>query len=475
MPKKNIDKFTKIVATIGPATEEEDVIKGLIEAGMNVARFNTKHSEPVWHQERIRRVRKVAGEMGVSVGILLDLQGPEIRINLPDEKPFKIKVGETVFFTDNAQLDKNNLILIPRKVINEVPVDATILLDDGFCEFIVTEKGEDYLVAQALTDSEVKHRKTMNIPGITIDMPSLIEADYKQLDGIKNDQINFVALSFVRNRADIDFLREELKKRNLTADVVSKIETQAALDNLNEIIEASDAVMIARGDLAVEVDYEELVYWQKTIIDMCRVQEKPVITATQMLKSMTDSPRPTRAEVSDVAHAIYDCTSAVMLSEETTIGKYPVKAVATQAKIADFNEPHVEDDLFYCQNIQIENDQKAICSSVFNLVNNDPEAYKAIVCLSNTGKTARILASYRPEIPIHAITCHPSTADKLSLAYAITPHLVEKSVIDDDNVEAVIKMLKDKKLLSEGDKIILTMSSIPPQHLVTNEMRILTI
>ena len=338
-----LDKFTKNVATIGPVTETEEVIAKLIDAGMNVARFNTKHSTPAWHQERIARVRQVAKEKGVSVGILLDLQGPEIRINLPEEKPFALIEGETCVFTHDVDSQAAKKVLIPKNVVETLQVGNMVLLDDGFCELEVVAKEANALILKALSPCTVKHRKTMNIPGITIDMPSLVPADYEQLDGAdKSDLIDFVGLSFVRNKQDIDFLREELKKRKIKAQIAAKIETQAALDNLDEIIEAADVVMVARGDLGVEVPYEELSYWQKNIITACRLAAKPVITATQMLKSMVDQPRPTRAEVSDVANAIYYGTSAIMLSGETAVGKHPIEAVEAMSKIAMETENHID-------------------------------------------------------------------------------------------------------------------------------------
>ncbi len=445
-----LNKFTKNVATIGPATETVEIIGKLIDAGMNVARFNTKHSSPQWHQERIIRVRQVAQEKNVSVGILLDLQGPEIRINLPEEKPFDLIEGETCVFTYNDQLPNLKKVLIPQNVVETLEPGNMVLLDDGFCEFEVIEKKLDHLVLRALGSCTVKHRKTMNIPGITIDMPSLVEADYQQLDGAAiNDNIDFVGLSFVRTRDDIDFLRHELEKRNIRAQVVAKIETQAALDNLEEIIDASDVVMIARGDLGVEVPYEELTFWQKRIIVLCRQKAKPVITATQMLKSMTDSPRPTRAEVSDVAHAIYDGTDAVMLSEETTIGKFPIRAVQTQAKIAQFNERYASNSL----ELYLTNDnQEAIANSAIELVENSGLQIEAIISLTTSGESTRLVSRLRPSVPILGVTYEKETYHTLSLAYGVLPILVSKEAMDDFLI--VINKLKQDGILNLGQKVI---------------------
>ena len=444
-----LDKFTKNVATIGPVTETEEVIAKLIDAGMNVARFNTKHSTPAWHQERIARVRQVAKEKGVSVGILLDLQGPEIRINLPEEKPFALIEGETCVFTHDVDSQAAKKVLIPKNVVETLQVGNMVLLDDGFCELEVVAKEANALILKALSPCTVKHRKTMNIPGITIDMPSLVPADYEQLDGAaKSDLIDFVGLSFVRNKQDIDFLREELKKRKIKAQIVAKIETQAALDNLDEIIEAADVVMVARGDLGVEVPYEELSYWQKNIITACRLAAKPVITATQMLKSMVDQPRPTRAEVSDVANAIYDGTDAVMLSEETTIGAYPVKAVKTQAKIAMFNEKLAEDEI--CLPIS-QDKQEVIAETIYNLIENSSLPINAVLVLTNTGRSACLLSRLHFSLPIIAATADDDTYHQLSIAYGVLPVKIEKQTAD---VTTVIKQLKKSAIIEAGQQLV---------------------
>jgi len=258
-------KRTKIVATIGPATETEEVIGQLIDAGMNVARFNTKHGTPEWHRERVQRVRKVAAEKGLPVAVLLDLQGPEIRVDLRDGQAFSVRDGEEVFFTFNKQSTEEKVIFIPENVVDTLQIGNFVLLDDGACEFEIVKKEDDFLMAKALGDFEVKTRKTMNTPGIVIDMPSLIDPDRVQLDGAVETGVDFVGLSFVRDKEDIKILRDELDKRGLKdTSIVAKIENQSALDNLDEIINASDAVMVARGDLAVEVPFEQLAFWQKT-------------------------------------------------------------------------------------------------------------------------------------------------------------------------------------------------------------------
>lgn len=445
-----MNKLTKIVATLGPATETAEVMEALINAGMNVARFNTKHGTPEWHLERIHRVKEVAKKMGKSIGVLLDLQGPEIRINTKDGAPFELKAGETAKFvsTEPGEREMN----IPANVIEALQVGDTVSTDDGACEYKVVKKDKTSVTVQSPIDITVKHRKTMNTPGIVIDMPSLIENDLVQLDNMTDDDIDFVGLSFVRDTKDIAILRDELKKRGLHTDVVAKIENQAAIDNLDEIIEASDAVMVARGDLAVEVPFEGLAHYQKMIIEKCRTAGKPVITATQMLKSMTFEPRPTRAEVSDVANAIYDGTDAVMLSEETTIGKYPVECIETQARIAAYNEPLTENNLW---DFADAGDVSAITYAASSLLDFSEEDVDLVVCLTASGETARQLSRFRPEVEIKAVTNSKSTYNKLALVYGVEPVLVDDKAFKYSSELEILDQLKANQVVKIGQKVLI--------------------
>lgn len=445
-------KNTKIVATIGPATETEETLTQLIQAGMNVARFNTKHSSPEWHNERLKRTRKVAKDLNAPVATLLDLQGPEVRINLPGETPFKLEAGETATFTSNESSKKDKLIYIPQDVIASLSVDNIVLLADGACEFIITKKGKDYFEAEAIHECMVEHRKTMNTPGVVLDMPSLTDRDFQYLEGVEPELVDFVGLSFVRDAKDVEILKKELKKKKFKAQIIAKIENQAALDNLDELIEIADVIMIARGDLGVEVPFQELTYWQKQMIQKCRLAAKPVITATQMLKSMVDQPRPTRAEVSDVAHAIYDGTDAVMLSEETTIGEYPVRAVETQAAIALYNEP------FTSYNLEIDNNldfTSSIAHSAIDLLQYSDLKVDRVVALTESGRTARLISRFRPETPIIAVTSTESTYRELALSYGVTPFIVdmdEDKLLDSDDL---IEVLSKEGIVKKKETVLL--------------------
>jgi len=476
--KNSMKKSTKIVATIGPATETKEIMKELVNAGMNVARFNTKHGTVQWHQSRIERIIEVANEMKKPISVLLDLQGPEIRITLPTNEPFKVKAGNTVTFTSDKKTKNPKTPIIPQIVIDTLEVGNNISIDDGIGEFEIIEKHTNNFVASAKGNFEVGQRKTLNTPGILIDLPSLIETDLKQLDGANNKHIDFVGLSFVRDKQDIKALRKEMEKRNLTADIVAKIENQSAIEHFDEILEETDAIMVARGDLAVEVPFEELSHWQKVLIQKSREAGKPVITATQMLKSMVDNPRPTRAEVSDVANAIYDGTDAIMLSEETTIGEFPVEAVETQAKIASFNENFAaakpiktsdSDETSYITYSAVS--LLEISSLSTNNINIDK-----IVCLTETGRTAKLISRFRPHIPVHALTSNKQTYKKLSLVFGVKSHVIKlsgKTTLESS--DELLKKLIEKKIAKTGENILLIHGTFWKKPGLTNTLSILQI
>lgn len=478
MSEENHYKATKLVSTIGPATESEEQLEKLVNAGMNVARFNAKHVDPAWHQERIQRVRAVADRLQQPIGVLLDLQGPEIRLDLPDGiDSFEVQSGDVIRFTSDRSIGGTHVIYVPQEVIDGEEVENTILIDDGVGEFFVTDKYDNTLHTTVADSFVVKKRKTVNTPGVVINTPSLIPADLAYLDMTQNTPVDFIALSFVRNKEDIGVLREEMAKRNIQAAVVAKIENQAALDNLDEIIQASDAVMVARGDLAVEVPYEQLVRWQKDIIQKSREYSKPVITATQMLKSMVENPVPTRAEVSDISHAVYDGTDAVMLSEETTIGNYPVKAVKTQARIVNYAEDFADAPAVQEKSLGL----KTIVMQAAVLLLDDlhdrggsVKIDKTIV-LTVTGLTARYLAKYRDKKPIYALTNKPETYRQLALAYGVTPFLVEFSDDTLSNPQVIIELCKEKGFLNKGETALIVHGTKWREPGLTNSLRVLEV
>lgn len=468
-------KLTKIVATIGPASDTPELIEKLINAGVNIFRFNTKHSTPEWHGERIKLVQKIADKMGINVGILLDLQGPEIRLETKDKQNVVLNIGDELVIRLNFNLMDTKVIIPHRSVFdNLLKVGDDLLIDDGYVEMKVVAVTKDSIVVIAKNDCVIKHRKGVNLPGKNIDFPSLIANDLKQLDYNSVNKIDFVGLSFVRSAKDVKTLRKEMDKRKIKAMIVAKIESQQALDNLDEIIDEADAVMVARGDLGVEVPIEQLAHWQQVIITKCRLLNKPVITATQMLESMIVNPRPTRAEATDVAHAIFNGTDAIMLSAETASGKYPVKTVETMAKIAKWNEknrPETIDLKFVKDKIT-----PAICAAAVSIVksNIDP-SIMAIVVLTETGTTARTISRYRLSIPIIALTRSQKTAEELTLSFGVTPIVVKFPTGQFTAADKFFGKLMEKKLLDKKDCVLIIHGSHWQKTGLTNAIQITTI
>lgn len=468
----NPKKQTKIVATIGPATETKETLKAMIEAGMNVARFNTKHSTPKWHLERIKRVKQVSSELEVPVAVLVDLQGPEIRIDLPNKTAFSLAKGEEVEFTPNRQQKTEKIIYIPENIVHYFSKGSLILTDDGACEFIVKKINDGSFTAQAIGACRVEDRKTMNTPGTILGMPSITDRDRQYLAKIDSELIDYVGLSFVRDLKDIQNLEAELEKNEIEAKIISKIENESALDNLAEIIRASDGIMIARGDLGIEVDYQELTFWQKKIIEDCRDAATPVITATQMLESMTEHPRPTRAEVSDVANAIYDGTDAIMLSGETTIGKYPIEAVRTQTEIAQFNEQHANHKIKWPKN---DCNSLDITSNAANLLKHSAQKIDSIVCLTETGHTARLLSRFRPKLPIDAVTHNEDTYRALTLSYGVQPKMIDFPEGRIDFSPELITAFVEAGVVRPGETVLVVHGSVWKKPGLTNTMSLINI
>lgn len=328
---------TKIVATIGPAWDTQAGIESMLASGVNIVRFNMKHATRDWHDERLPLVKDVVKATGKPVATLIDLQGPEIRVETFEKREVPFAKGETVHFQLNPGGEKDIIIPTPQ-VFAALHAGDIVLIDDGSVELTVTAVGPDHLDATVSQDYTVKHRKSLNMPGITVDLDALTADDYLKLEMKNIGLVDIVALSFTRTAADVAHLRNELDKRGIKAWICAKIENQMALDHIAEIVTAADCIMVARGDLGVETPMEKLAYNQKLIIKECRKQNKPVITATQMMHSMVNNPRPTRAEMCDVANAVYDGTDAVMLSEESAMGKYPNRVVELMGRICEFTE-----------------------------------------------------------------------------------------------------------------------------------------
>lgn len=445
--------MTKIVATIGPSCDTEEKMTELLQAGMNVARFNMKHGTVAWHNERINRLQSIADNMGLPIAILIDLQGPEIRIETADQQPLPVAKDEVFWLSHEFLPDQKGIRVADARVIAALNPGDEVLIDDGYMEFDVVAKNETGLQIKARKDYKIGHRKGMNLPKVRLDLNSLIQADLEKLDMAAQNKVDYVALSFVRSPQDIAILRTEMAKRGVQAQVCAKIENAHAIENLDEIIAVSDAIMVARGDLGIEIPFEELSYWQKTMIYKCRQAGKPVITATQMLQSMIDAPRPTRAEVSDVANAVFDGTDAVMLSGETAQGNYPIEAITTMRRIARFNETKAQLPDFQIDHLL--NQTEAVTEAALTILNSKKDFdITAIVVFTETGATARKLARLHPTQPIIALTDNVRTRDQLGLSYGVLPLLIKFPDGDIVSLEPIIADLKERGVVRSGERLL---------------------
>jgi len=444
-------KKTKIIATIGPASDSIEKIAELIKAGVNIFRFNMKHATIEWHSERIKRVRRVAKKLNAIVAVLIDLQGPEIRLETKDKQEIKVQKGEQIIFS--AKISDKAPVTVPQKEFFDC-LDAGnfFLIDNGMLEFIVVKKRKNGLVAEALNAGLIKNRKGINVPGKKINLPSLVKDDFKKLDMAVKNKPDFVGLSFSRTKKDIETLKKELNKRKINSKIIAKMESRQALDNADEIIEAADAIMIARGDLGIEIPIEELAYSQKKIIKRCRRAKKPVIIATQMLQSMIENPRPTRAEATDVANAVYDGADAVMLSEETAVGKYPVQAVQAMSRILKFNEHKISNTK---PNAEVKDLKQLIINAAVSIVDDKFKAnVEYMVVFAASGYTARVLSSFHSKTNIIAITDRKDTAEALILSYGVIPIYAPKFIDINQSAEPVVEMLKKKGLAKSGRNLL---------------------
>lgn len=444
-------KKTKIVATLGPSCDSPEMIENLLKSGVNVIRFNMKHNIVAWHEERIKRAVEIATKLEKNIGILIDLQGPELRLETRDHQPVAIKINETLVVAPDFSDPRTQLVLPEPSVFEKLNVNDQFLIDDGFLEFIVVDKTDHSLTLKAKDDYVVQDHKGVNLPGVHLDFNSLIPADLEKLDMATRVRVDFVALSFCRSASDIKMLKEEIAKRNLNVHIVAKIESQQALDNLPGIIDNAEAVMVARGDLGIEVPIEELASWQKKIIHLCRINHKPVIVATQMLQSMVDNPRPTRAEATDVSNAVWDGADAVMLSGETATGKYPLKAVEAMAKIVAYNESLADmEDLILSH---YDNTQAIVAAAV--QLSDHHENVTSLIAFSATGLTPRVLASFRPKLPVFAITQTDKAANILSLSYGVSAFRYEFANDEEFRLpQEVIDLLESHQVIKKGSDTI---------------------
>lgn len=468
-------KKTKIVCTIGPASESVDMLVNLINAGMNVCRLNFSHGDYEEHGARIKNIREAVKITGKRVAILLDTKGPEIRTNDMENGAITMKIGDSVRISMTEVLGTNEKFSITYpELINDVNVGSHILLDDGLIDLEVTDIDRDAneIVTVVKNEGVLKNKKGVNVPGVSVNLPGITEKDANDIRFGIGQGIDFIAASFVRRASDVLEITKILEEENAThIQIIPKIENQEGIDNIDEILKVSDGLMVARGDMGVEIPTEDVPVVQKALIKKCNALGKPVITATQMLDSMQRNPRPTRAEANDVANAIYDGTDAVMLSGETAAGDYPLEAVQAMARIAvRTEETLVNQDSFALKLYSKTDMTEAIGQSVGHTARN--LGIQTIVAATESGHTARMISKYRPKAHIVAITFSEQKARSLSLSWGVYATVADKPSSTDEMFNLASKVSQEEGYASEGDLIIITAGVPVGEKGTTNLMKI---
>ncbi len=447
---------TKIICTIGPASESEDKLKELMLAGMNVARFNFSHGSHDEHRRKFERIRKLRDELEIPVATMLDTKGPEIRLKDFKNDKEMLEAGQTFTLTSrDIEGTKDEVAITYKDLTKDCKSGMTILLDDGLIELSVDKVTDTDIVCTVVNGGPISDKKGVNVPGAELSMEYLSEQDRSDIIFGCEQGFDFVAASFVRTKEDVEDIRKILKEKNSPMKIIAKIESTQGINNIEEILAAADGIMVARGDMGVEVPFEEVPVVQKKLIKMAEAAGKYVITATQMLDSMIHHPRPTRAEATDVANAIYDGTTAIMLSGETAAGDYPVEALKTMARIAE----RTEADIDYVGRLKKRDyapsdDTTAISHATCNIaaeVNAD-----AILTVTMSGFTASMVSMYKPNCPIIACTINPTVCRQANLMFGVEPLHIRQEDTADELFREALSAAKNAGLLKTGDKVVLT-------------------
>ena len=449
---------TKIICTIGPSSQDEDMLRKIILAGMNVARFNFSHGDYEEHGLKLERTRKISRELNLPVAVLLDTRGPEIRLRDFAEGKVELKAGQKFTLTTEEIMGTAERATITYKNLpQDVKPGDSILLDDGLIGLKVEEvQGDTEIVCTVMNDGPISNHKGVNVPGVKLNLPFIDEKDHADIVYACEKGFDFIAASFVRSKEDVLQIREILKEHNSKIQIISKIESLQGIQNLEEIIEVSDGIMVARGDMGVEIPMEEVPIIQKRIIKLTTAAGKNVITATQMLDSMMRNPRPTRAEVSDVANAVFDGTSCVMLSGETAGGKYPLEALTAMVNIVE----EAEQSIHYWRQFE---KRRVIPASNINdaithtccLTAKDLEA-KAILAATNSGRTARMICRFRPACPVAALTMHEKVRRQLAICWGVIPFLTGEVTSTDRIFSLSAEVALKERLVQNGDTVVIT-------------------
>lgn len=460
-------KHTKIVATIGPASQDEKALRAMIRAGMNVARINFSHGSHQIHGQTIDTIRRIAAQEEAVVAILCDIQGPKIRIGQLEQEPLMLEPGDVITLTLDEVIGQAGRVSLPHpEFVRDIGAGTTLLLDDGNLQFQVMRTTARELVCEVAVGGALKSRKGVSAPKAKLTLSAITEKDRADIEFALSKNCDYMAMSFVRTADDIRELQGLMKRLGKEAPVIAKIEMGEALANIEEIIQCCAGIMVARGDLGVETPAEEVPLHQKRIIALCNAAAKPVITATQMLESMTQNPRPTRAEASDVYNAIMDGTDAVMLSAESASGDYPVRAVEVMARIAVTAEQHLQDIGLRAsagpagppRNESVASISDAISKATFGL--SEVIQPTAIVTTSLTGDTTRRVAKERPGRPILCMTPNLVTQRRMALIWGVIPLLVEPFRTIDEMIDIIVRAARDKRLVKHGDRLII-IASVP--------------
>jgi len=450
---------TKILATVGPACNDEKTLTELVMSGVDIFRLNFSHGNHEGHAEVIKFIRKINEDHKLNIGILQDLQGPKIRVGEMENNGVQINPGDRITITNDPVIGNASLV---STVYQNLPQDVVqgdrILIDDGNLELVVVDTDGKNVNCTVIHGGILKSRKGINLPNTKVSAPSLTEKDLEDLEFGLENEVDWIALSFVRSADDIIDLRERIKKAGKECRIVAKIEKPEALENIDAIIEATDAVMVARGDLGVEVNMEMVPLWQKKMVQKCKFASKPVIIATQMMESMIQNPRPTRAEANDVANAVLDGADAVMLSAETASGKFPVAAVKAMNSVIDYIEQNAE---VYHNLYKIPEDDENFLSNNLLLMasrlSRNVRA-KAIVGITTSGFTAFRVSSHRPLANIFIFTRNKALITQLSLVWGVRAYHYDQSISTDDTFMDIQNKLKEDRFVVEGDIIINTAS-----------------
>lgn len=448
---------TKIICTIGPSSESEEKLRELMLAGMNVARFNFSHGTHEEHKEKFDRVIKVSNELGLPIATLLDTKGPEIRLKDIEGGRAELISGQKFILTTDEILGNHEKVAITYKNLkDDIDVGTTILIDDGLIEMVVDEIDEADIICTVVNGGPISNHKGVNVPGAALSMPYISDVDRSDIMFGCDMGYDFIAASFVRCREDILEVRRILDEHNSHMKIIAKIENMQGIRNLEDILTVSDGIMVARGDMGVEIPMEEVPVIQKRMIKMAEAQGKHVITATQMLESMIKNPRPTRAEATDIANAIYDGTTAIMLSGESAAGLYPVEAVKTMAKIAE----RTEQDIDYNGRMRGRDNidgfdvttaiSHATCTTAIDL------KAAAIITVTISGFTAGMISRYKPSCPIIACSVSPRVCRQLNLSWGVIPIWIARENTADDLFEEAVRAAEKAGYIKKGSKLVLT-------------------